>query len=63
VIWDLADIADDKQSDWLRNRKNSQLDIFNYQSYHCWQWSSSAFIRYDCDFDNDSDDDNATFAV
>ena len=54
MIWDFADIADDRQSDWLKDRKDSRkddrLNIIDYQSHH-WQWSSSMFIRYNSDFD------------
>ncbi len=57
VTWDLADVADDRRSCWLRGRKDSWSNIIDYRSHH-WQWSS-AFVRYDSDFDNDS----ATFAA
>ncbi len=59
VIWDLADVADDRRfrSIRLRSRKDDRLNIINYWSHH-WQWSN-AFVRYDSDFD----DDSATFAV
>ncbi len=57
MIQDLADVADDWWSHWFRDRKDSWLNIINYRSYH-WQ-ESSAFVRYDSDFD----DDNATFAA
>ncbi len=58
----LASIADDKQSCWLKNKENDRLNIIDYQSCY-WQWSSSMFIRYNHDFDDDNDDDSATFAV
>ncbi len=57
MIQDLANIANDKRSDWLRCKKDSQLDIFNYQSRHCWQRSNTLFRCND-----DFDDDHATFA-
>jgi len=53
VIWDLADIADNRWSDWLRDRKDSRLNIINYRNHHE-QWSSSTFIRYNSDFDDDN---------
>ncbi len=57
MIQDLADVADDKRSCWLRDRKDDRLNIIDYRSCY-WQWSS-AFVRYDSDFD----DDSATFAA
>ncbi len=56
-----ANVADDKRfrSIRLKDRKDDRLNIINYQSHHYWQESSSAFVRYDSDFDNDS----ATFAA
>ncbi len=63
---DLASIADDRQSCWLRDKEDDRLNIIDYQSRY-WQWSSNMFIRYDHDFnddsDDDSDDDSATFAA
>jgi len=53
VIESLADVADDKWSCWFRDRRDDKLNIIDYQSHH-WQWSSSIFIRYDSDFDDDS---------
>ncbi len=57
VTWSLADVADNKWSRWLRDRKDSQLNIINYQSHH-WQWSN-VFVKYNSDFD----DDSVTFAA
>ncbi len=57
MIEDLADVADNWWSCWLRNRKDSQLNIIDYQS--CYWQRSSAFIRYNSDFD----DDSVTFAA
>ncbi len=55
MFQDLADVADDKWfcSIRLKDKKDDKLNIINYQSRH-WQWSSSAFIRYNSDFDDDS---------
>jgi len=57
VTRDLADVANNRQSHWLRSRKNSWLNIIDYQSHH-WQWSN-VFVKYDSEFD----DDSVTFAA
>ncbi len=57
MIKNLADVADNWQSCWFKDKKNNQLNIIDYWSYY-WQ-RSSTFIRYDSDFD----DDNATFVA
>ncbi len=61
MFQDLADVADDRwfRSIRLKDRKDDKLNIIDYQNHHCWQESSSAFVRYDSDFD----DDSATFAA
>ncbi len=56
MSWSLADVADDRRFRLirLRDRKDDWLNIINYQSRHCWQESSNAFVRYNSDFDDDS---------
>jgi len=57
VTRDFADVADDRWSCWLKDKRNDWFNIIDYWNHH-WQWSS-AFVRYNRDFD----DDSATFAA
>ncbi len=57
MIENLTDVADNWWFHWLKDKRDSQLNIIDYQS--CYWQKSSAFIRYDSDFD----DDSAMFAM
>ena len=57
MIKNLANVADNWWFHWLKDRKDNWLNIIDYRS--CYWQRSSAFIKYDSNFD----DDSATFAA
>ncbi len=50
MIENFANVANNWWSRWLRDKRDSWLNIINYQS--CYWQKSSMFIRYDNDFDD-----------